>query len=46
VKSAPSAFQIIVSNILGEKEGVLCYLDDILIVAKVEKFSKRDSKEY
>ena len=33
IKSAPSAFQRIISDILEGLEGVLCYLDDILIAA-------------
>ena len=31
IKSAPSAFQRIINAILGNQQGVLCYLDDILV---------------
>ena len=42
IKSAPSAFQRIMSQVLREVKFVLCYLDDILISASTkEKLAKR-----
>ena len=34
VKSAPSAFQRIINNVLNDQSNILCYLDDILVSAK------------
>ena len=36
VESAPSAFQRIINQIIGNREGVICYLDDILVAAHNE----------
>ena len=34
IKSAPSAFQRIMSELLHSCKGTLCYMDDILIAVK------------
>ena len=33
IKSAPSAFQRIMTDLMGDMQGVLCYMDDIMIAA-------------